>query len=288
MQAWCKRLTESPLFQNTITALIVINGVVLGLETSENISGRYGGILHWTNNFILGLFVVEVVLKLVAACPRPQDYFRDGWNVFDFSIVTFSLLPFSGEYATIARLLRLLRVMRLLSALPELRLIISTVLRTIPSMGHVVLLLSVLFYIYGVAGYHAFHEHDPTHWRTLGIALLTLFRIVTLEDWTDVMYAGMDLHPMAWIYFVSFVVLGTFMVLNLFIAILLNNLDEAKAAEARESISPVAQEELLDAIRKAQATLEDLQARMIAQEKAIGARDGGRTIDRDSDSRDTS
>jgi len=178
--------------------------------------------------------------------------------------------------------------MRLLSALPELRLIISTVLRTIPSMGHVVLLLSVLFYIYGVAGYHAFHEHDPTHWRTLGIALLTLFRIVTLEDWTDVMYAGMDLHPMAWIYFVSFVVLGTFMVLNLFIAILLNNLDEAKAAEARESISPVAQEELLDAIRKAQATLEDLQARMIAQEKAIGARDGGRTIDRDSDSRDTS
>lgn len=271
MQAWCKRVTESKLFQNGIIALILFNGILLGLETVESIAQSFGAMITLANQTILAIFVVEAALKLTAAWPKPQNYFRDGWNTFDFIIVVFSLLPATGEYATVARLLRLLRVMRLLSAVPELRLIVATVIRTVPSMAHVFLLLGVLFYIYGVAGYHAFHEHDPTHWRSLGISLLTLFRVATLEDWTDVMYIGMELSPWAWLYFVSFVILGTFMVLNLFVAILLNNLDDAKAALARENPNPIEHTELLAAIHETQSQLQDLHRRLDEAEKQRGS-----------------
>ena len=262
MQALCARLRDSAGFRNTIIGLIVLNGITLGLETSPAVTGPYGAWLDFVNDFVLVVFIAEVVIKMIAEWPRPWEYFKSGWNIFDFSIVAFSLLPATGDFAMVARLLRLLRVMRLISTLPELRLIVNTVIRTIPSMLHVVILLSVLFYIYGVAGYHAFHEHDPTHWRNLGISLLTLFRIVTLEDWTDVMYAGMSLHPMAWLYFVSFVVIGTFMILNLFIAVLLNNLESAKIEFRKQSSDPISRAELLDAIRNAENTLKNLQERI--------------------------
>ena len=171
---------------------------------------------------------------MIAVAPKVQRYFQNGWNLFDFSIIVFSLLPATGQFAMIARLARLLRVMRLISTVPKLRLIVSTLIRSLPSMGHVILLMSVIFYIYAVSGYHLFHEHDPEHWRNLGISLLTLFRVVTLEDWTDVMYTAMEWHPMAWMYFVSFVVVGTFVVVNLFIAVVLNNLEEAKHEQLEE------------------------------------------------------
>ena len=173
-----------------------------------------------------------------------------------------SLLPATGQLATIARLARLLRVLRLVSSLPELRLIVATLIKSIPSMGHVVLLLSIVFYVYGVAGYHLFHDVDPTHWRNLGTSLLSLFRIVTLEDWTDIMYAAMAVHPWAWVYFVSFVVMGTFVVVNLFIAVVLNNLDEAKTERLRELQTPPTPEEILAELRSTQDALQKLQLRL--------------------------
>ena len=173
-----------------------------------------------------------------------------------------SLLPATGELATIARLARLLRVLRLISALPELRLIVATLVRSIPSMGHVVFLLSILFYVYAVAGFHLFHQVDPTHWRTLGIALLSLFRIVTLEDWTDIMYAAMAHHWWAWMYFVSFVILGTFVVVNLFIAVVLNNLEEAKLERLAELTDEPTREEILRELRVTQNALKNLQDKL--------------------------
>ena len=122
-------------------------------------------------------------------------------------------------------------------------------------MIHVMTLMGVIFYIYAITGFQLFHEHDPTHWRSLGISLLTLFRVVTLEDWTDVMYKAMELHPFAWMYFVSFVVLGTFVVVNLFIAVVINNLDEAKAERIRELEAPVTQEEILKDLRDTQKAI---------------------------------
>ena len=257
-----RRVVEAPWFHWGVIGVIAANAVVIGLDTSAFLSARYGGWFHAANKLFLGIFVVEAAIKMAACWPRPQRYFRDGWNVFDFAIIVVSLLPNTGELATLARVARLLRVLRLVSALPELRLIVTTLVRSIPSMFNVICLMSIIFYIYAVAGYHLFHDVDPTHWRTLGIAALTLFRIVTLEDWTDVMYAAMAHYWWAWAYFVSFVVVGTFVVINLFIAVVLNNLDEAKAQRLDELTAPPSREDLLRELRATQASLARLEARL--------------------------
>ncbi len=249
-------------FERVIIAFILVNGVILGMETSPYLVAEYGTLMHFGNHLILGIFVLEAVLKMIAVAPHVDRYFRDGWNVFDFSVIVFSLIPATGEFAMIARLARLLRVVRLVSTIPELRLIVSTLVRSIPSMMHVMTLMGVIFYIYAITGYQLFHEHDPTHWRSLGISLLTLFRVVTLEDWTDVMYAAMEFHYLSWIYFVSFVILGTFVVVNLFIAVVINNLDEAKAERLTELQGPVTQKEILKDLRETQKALKRLEERL--------------------------
>ena len=257
-----QRVAAAAWFHWGVVGVIGVNALVIGLDTSAFLAERYGAWFKAANQLFLGIFVVEAVVKLIAQWPRPQRYFKDGWNVFDFAIIVVSLLPSTGELATLARLARLLRVLRLVSALPELRLIVTTLVRSIPSMFNVVCLMSVIFYIYAVAGYHLFHDIDPTHWRTLGIAALTLFRVVTLEDWTDVMYAAMAHHWWAWAYFVSFVVVGTFVVVNLFIAVVLNNLDEAKTQRLNELTAPPSREELLRELLETQASLKRLEERL--------------------------
>ena len=257
-----KRISEARWFQWGIIGVISLNAVVIGLDTSATLRASFHDVFELANQVFLGIFVLEVIVKLVAVHPRPSRYFRDGWNLFDFTIVAISLLPATGELATLARLARLLRVLRLVSALPELRLIVTTLVRSVPSMFNVICLMSIIFYIYAVAGYHLFHEIDPTHWSTLGISLITLFRIVTLEDWTDVMYAAMDHHWWAWAYFVSFVVVGTFVVINLFIAVVLNNLDEAKAERLAAMTDTPSREELLRELRATRESLARLERRL--------------------------
>lgn len=241
MRVFCQQLVARPLFERTVIGLILLSAVLLGLETIDEVRDAFSYQMTLANRLILGAFILEALIKMMALAPCYGRYFSDGWNLFDFSIIVFSLIPATSQFAMIARLARLLRVLRLISTVPKLRLIVSTLIRSLPSMGHVVLLMSVIFYIYAVCGYHLFAEHDPTHWRNLGVSLLTLFRIVTLEDWTDVMYTAMALHPMAWLYFVSFVVLGTFVIVNLFIAVVLNNLEEAKheQLEALREVYPL-------------------------------------------------
>ena len=248
MRELAERVVESDVIRVGIIALIILNGIVIGAATSDTVVRHAGAWLRHLDDIILWIFVAEVVLKLCAVWPNPGRYFRDPWNDFDFTVVALSLIPATGQFATVARLLRLLRVMRLISAIPELRLIVSTLLRSLPSMGHVVLLMSIVFYIYAVAGYHLFHHHDPQNWGNLGLSLLTLFRVVTLEDWTDVMYTAMDLHPLAWIYFVSFVVVGTFVIINLFIAVVLNNLEASKRKQLEGC--PISREDLLAELRE--------------------------------------
>lgn len=262
MKKFAARIVNQKLFEHFIIALILLNGVVLGLETSPQLVARYSDYLVLANNVILGVFILEALLKITAVAPRFRLYFADGWNLFDFSVVVLSLLPATGDFAMIARLARLLRVARLISTIPELRLIVSTLVRSIPSMGHVLLLMSIIFYIYAVAGYHLFHEHDPTHWRNLGLSLLTLFRVVTLEDWTDVMYKAMELYPMAWIYFVSFVVVGTFVIINLFIAVVINNLEEAKQEKLEELQAPTSRDEIIRELKQTQLALASLQKKL--------------------------
>ncbi len=261
MRQLCLRLTTHPWFERTIIAVIVLNAIALGLETYPYLMERYGHVLLSFNKFVLIVFVVEAVLKIIAVAPRFGRYFGDGWNLFDFSIVVLSLIPQTGEFALIARTIRLLRVFRLITAMPELRLIVVTLIRSLPGLGNVIMLLAIVFYIYAIAGYHLFHAHDPFHWNSLGISLITLFRILTLEDWTDVMYTAMELHPAAWLYFISFVVIAAFIVINMFIAVVINNLHKAQHEQelsTKENVSG----EILYEISNIKTTLDRIQRYM--------------------------
>jgi len=262
MKEYCARLVKNKWFDRIIIALIIVNAAILGLETLPELNAKYGSLFGFINQFVLGVFILEAVMKITAVAPQVSKYFKNGWNLFDFSIILLSLIPATGQFAMIARLARLLRVLRLISALPELRLIVSTLLRSIPGMANVMLLMSVIFYIYAIMGFHLFHEHDPEHWRNVGISLLTLFRIATLEDWTDVMYKGMELAPAAWIYFVSFVIFGTFVIINLFIAIVINNLDEAKTEKLKALRKAPGRDDIIKDLQEAEETLGRLQERL--------------------------
>ena len=268
MNLMARRIVGDRRFERLIIALIVLNGVLVGLETSTTVVAHAGGLIEWLHHLILAAFVAEVGIKLAAVAPAWRRYFGDSWNLFDFTIVVLSLLPFSGELAMIARMVRLLRVLRLVSALPKLRLVVATRVHALPGMGHVLMLVALLFYIYAVAGYHLFHGTDPERWGTLGAALLTLFQIATLEGWAEVMYAAMETAPWAWVYFISFVIIGTFVMINLFIAVVINSLEESKAIEAAGDGRAAAagiDAPLLDELRAAREALARVEAALSAR-----------------------
>jgi len=257
---FCKRITSFSLFEHFILGVIIFNGIIIGLETSPTLYTKYEAIFHMLNAFILFIFIVEALIKIVAEGPHFQKYFR-GWNLFDFTIIVLSFLP-SGQFATLARLVRVLRLARILSLVPELRLIIATLLRSLPSIGHIVLLLGILFYIYGVIGYYLFHKIDPANWGNLGMCLLTLFGIVTLEGWVEKMSLVLPTMPLAWIYFLSFIVTGTFTFINLFVAVVINNLSEAKEERLKEIQKVPNREELLKELQVTKDALGRLQMQL--------------------------
>ena len=266
-----RRIADSPRFDQLIIALILLTAAIIGLEAfPEYITPQRAALFGLLHNIILGAFIVEAAIKIIANIPNPLNYFKSGWNIFDFSLIVLSLLPIDNEFAMLGRVFRLLRVLRLVNAIPELRLIVETLLKSIPSMLHITILMSILFFIYGVLGFHLFHEHDPTHWRNLAYSLLTLFRIVTLEDWTDVMYKAMELSPAYALYFVSFVVVGTFVVVNLFIAVVINNLDEAKYAHLKKLDHPDLHDQLLNTMVEAKGSIDSLEKQLNALKDSNG------------------
>ena len=260
MIACCKRIAANALFQDVIIGVIILNAVILGLETSPRITQSVGGWLRALNWIIQATFVFEIAVRILARCPRPAAFFRGGWNVFDFVVVAVAFLPASGGFATIGRLLRLLRVTRLVSVFPQLRLIINTMLLSIPSMGHVVLLLSLLLYVYGIAGVYMFREADPAHWGTLGAALLSLFQVVTLEGWTDLQSGLLPERPWAWVYFASFIVVAVFVVINLFIAVVINHLEKAREKEQQIADASSPEHEVLARVAALRREIEELDA----------------------------
>ena len=253
MVAIFQRIAESPRFQGLITLVILIAGLLVGLETYSGFSTRNAAFLDLAHSVILVIFIAEIGVKMGAEGARPWRYFRDSWNVFDFIIVAACFLPVGSEYAMVLRLARLLRVLKLVRALPKLQLLVSALLKSIPSMAYVTLLLFLLFYVYGCAGVFLFGPNDPVHFENLQMAMLSLFRVVTLEDWTDIMYTqilGCDVygfnqlehlctqpeaHPtLAPLYFVSFILLGTMIVLNLFVGVIMSAMQEAQEDALRE------------------------------------------------------
>ncbi len=248
MSELCRSIACSASFQKFITWVIVLAGVLVGIETYPAAVAEYGTTLHALDKLVLGIFVVEIAIKMVAEGKRPWRYFHDSWNVFDFVIVAAAFLPVGAQYVTVLRLARLLRVLRLVRALPKLQLLVAALLKSIPSMAYVSLLLFMLFYVFGVAGVFMFGENDPIHFRNLQISVVSLFRAVTLEDWTDLMYiqmygcdnygydgnAALCTSPRAYpvggaLFFIGFVLVGTMIILNLFIGVIMNGMAEAQA-----------------------------------------------------------
>ena len=238
-------------------ALILANAVLIGLETSRTIMERQGGLLVLVSGLTQAAFVLEILIRMIAYAPRVHEFFRDGWNLFDFSVVALSLLPAAGPFATIARLARVLRVSRLVSVWPDLRLIIGTMLRSIPSMGHVIALMSLLLYVYGVLGFHLFHDVAPEYWGSLPRALKTLFQTLTLEGWIEV--ADRSQHPMSGLYFTSFIVIAVFVVTNLFIAVVINNLEQVRSEQTHAADEASAHHAVLSRIEALKTELNELE-----------------------------
>ena len=231
LSSFARRVTESAHFHRLILAVIVFAGVLVGIETDPAAVERAGTLLHTLDRVVLGIFVVELILRLLAHGARPWRYFADPWNVFDFIIVAICLLPFHTQFAAVLRLARVLRVLRLVTAVPRLQILVGALLKSVPSMGYVALLLSLHFYVYAVVGVTFFGAADPAHFGGLGRAALTLFQVVTLEGWVDVMDVQIAALASPWIpvaYFISFILFGTMIMLNLLIGVIVNGMDEAR------------------------------------------------------------
>jgi voltage-gated sodium channel len=253
--SFCERIIENSAFKSAIIAVIFLAAVVIGLETSQTIVAEYGQTLRFFDRIILAIFVFEILLKICAKLPRIWNFFLDPWNVFDFVVVAICLLPLDSEFAAVLRLARTLRVLRLVTALPKLQLLVGALLKSIPSMGYVGLLLSVLFYIYGVTAVFFFAKADPQHFGTLGDAMLTLFGVITLEGWTALMYdilRGDSGVPAVKVigFFVSFVLFGTMIMLNLFIGVIMNSMQEMHSDNAIDRLKSASSETELETIER--------------------------------------
>lgn len=228
---WRHRLgewIESPGISRLIIGLIIVNAAILGLETSAAVTGAAGPWLNAINRAIVAVFVVEITIKVIAFGPR---FFRSGWNLFDFFVVGVALVPATGPLE-ILRALRILRVLRILTQVQHLRNVVESLLRALPGIGWTSLLLGLVFYVFAVIGTELFGEEFPQWFGSLGGSLFSLFQVMTLESWSSgIARPIMDEFGWAWMYFVPFVVLASFMVLNLFIAIIVSATQSLHADE---------------------------------------------------------
>ena len=291
------KIAEHRLFKRFIIFTILLAAVVVGIQTYKEFAQKHSFLLSLFDGFILLVFIVEAGIKILAEGKKPKNYFKNPWNVFDFLIVFACLLEpildLGGEFLPVLRLARILRVLRLVTAIPKLQLLVTCLLKSLPSMFYVSILLFLLFYVYGTLAVFFYGENDPIHFRNLQSSILTLFRVVTLEDWTDVMYINMygsdsygysDTDILKWtpnpsasplgaaIFFVSFVLIGTMIVLNLVIGVIMNSMDESNKEMAiqheldRRKENP---EAIRDGLHDLHIKVEDLSKEMSVIKKMI-------------------
>jgi voltage-gated sodium channel len=278
------RIAASDRFQGFIFAVIVFNAIVLGLETYEAIDAEVGGLLTALNDVCLGIFVVELAIRIAAYGNRPQDFFRDGWNVFDFVAITAAFAPGLRQNATLLRLVRLLRIVRIVSVLPDVRVLLRGMVRSLPPIASMGLLAILLIYLYGMVGWILFHTEDPQRWGNIGDAMLNLFVMLTLEQWPTYLRAGMEIYSWSWIYFVSYVLIAGFLIINILIGIVINAMEGARreeraahraarrellaaeaehdAARAEREAARAEHEELAELVQALRDTVDDLEDRL--------------------------
>jgi voltage-gated sodium channel len=266
MADFLARIAGSPRFQNAIIAAILVNAVILGIETFDGAMARYGDALHTANLVFLGIFVAELAIRILAHGRRPWDFFRSGWNVFDFLIIAALFVPGIRENAALLRILRLLRVARLLRVLPDVQLLLRGAARAIRPATGLGILTFLLLFLYGMIGWVLFGDTDPAAWGDIGVAMLSLFSILTLEGWTTTFAIAYDARPLpAVLFFLSFILIGTFVVLNLLLGIMIGSLEEVREEERLRHGGDTADVE---------GRIRDLREALDAVEHSLRVRDG--------------
>ena len=237
MVARIAQVVERSSFQGFILAVIALNSIVIGAATYPSVVEHFGATLELLDRAFLAIFVVEIVLRIAAHGDRPLGFLRSGWNVFDFTIVLLALLPaLFGPGVTVLRALRIVRVLRLISAFRDLRIIVAGMVRSLAPLTGVALLMLLLVYVYAVIGTTLFGDLDPEGWGQVGAATLSVFRILTLENWDEIYFAVAGAGPAATIYFVSFIIIATLVVLNLVIAVFVSSVEQARVTEIQAEV----------------------------------------------------
>lgn len=255
-------LVSRPAFGRFITAVILFNAVILGLETSGRIMARWGEVILFLDSLCLAIFVIEIALKLIAHGGR---FFRDGWNIFDVLVVGLALVP-ASQGLSVLRALRVLRLLRVVSVTPRLRRVVEGFLAALPGMASVFLLMGLIFYIAAVIATKLFAASFPEWFGTLGDSAYSLFQIMTLESWSmGIVRPVMEIYPYAWAFFVPFILVTTFAVMNLVVGLIVNSMQEAHASEGEEATEAYRDEVL--------ARLAAIEARLAAVSPAPDAPD---------------
>jgi voltage-gated sodium channel len=248
------KIVDDQRFQNAIFAVIIFNAAILGLETSDNVMATAGGLISVLDNICITIFVIEIAMKLYA---RGWKFFRNGWAVFDLFIVSIALIP-GGTSVSVLRGLRILRVLRLLSVAPRLRRVVEGFISALPGMGSVFLLMTIIFYIASVMATKLFSDTFPQWFGDLGTSAYSLFQIMTLESWSmGIVRPVMEVHPLAWAFFVPFIMITTFAVVNLLVGLIVNSMQDAHHEEDNEKTDSYRDEVL--------ARLEAIEAKLSEQ-----------------------
>jgi voltage-gated sodium channel len=261
----CRRIVDSRWFDPLMLGVIFVNAITLGLETYDAVEQSIGRELHTANDVILGAFVVELLIRFGADGFSPRRFFRSGWNVFDFVVIGASFLPGLRENATLLRLVRLLRIVRAVRLLPDLRVLTVAVGRSVPGVASLAVITLLLVYVYGMVGWVIFDEHDPANFGDIGQSMVTMFVLLTLENLPTYIEKGQELSDWTLLFYVSYVLIASFLIFNLFIGIVINSMEEARAMElqrSEEEPEDVVIDERLNTIKSA---LEDLELELRAE-----------------------
>ena len=267
MLAKLRAIVDHPRTERVIMILIIINAITLGLQTSKTMMASYGPILELFDDIIIWVFVIEVTSRIIV---HRTAFFKDPWSVFDFVVVAISIIPASQTFSVL-RALRILRALRLISAVPSLKAVVAGLLAALPGMGSIVLLIMLLYYVFAVIAVKLYGTEFPDQFGTLGRSFFTLFTVMTLEGWVEVVKAMLPKFPYVWFFFVTFIVTTTFMVLNLFIGVVVNAMqkEHAKAEKLElEAEREIVHEEaapILQEIRSLKADVAELR-------KALGGK----------------
>ena len=230
LQEFSEKLNSNRLFELFVVVIIIFSALVVGVKTyniSEEILKAIV-VLDWV---ITVIFLIEITIRFIAD-PNKSQFFKKGWNIFDTLIVVVSLIPIdNSEMALLGRLIRIFRVLRMVSIIPELRVLVNSLIKAMPQLGYVMLLMFIIFYIYAAIGSTFFSEINPSLWGDITISMLTLFRVMTFEDWTDVMYETMTVYKFSWVFFLTFIFFTAFAFLNMVIGIVVSVLEDERAKE---------------------------------------------------------